>query len=219
VIYLTHTRLMRESERTVHEAATRGTTSERRTCRQLVADRGRYTLWYARHDQRMLRVGRLLRQRSQLLDLRRACVEQVHRAALVRYMRDFQLPSEARERTLHLFYGVTDPREATLLEHRSYLMAASSQLCATRLLALAGDVRGIEIIGHYQRAYAEYFGLFCERARRAEARQRCLLGELFPEIEGVATRLRERILSGDLLPSRTFAVTRRRRAPASLSRV
>ena len=206
MIYLTHTRLMRESERTVHETATRGTTPERGICRQLVSDPARYSQWYARHERRMRRAGMLLRRESQILELRRACTEELHGAALVRSLRDFNVSSEERDRTLRLFYGVTDAREAAVLEHRRYLMAAASQLCATGLLALAGDTRGASLIGRYERAYAQYFGIFCEHARSSEARQRCLVSELLPEAKEIASRLLERILGGDLMP-RTSSAT------------
>ena len=202
-MYLTHTRLMRESERTVHETAMHGTGRERRVCGQLVSDPAGYSRWYASHDHRMQLVGRLLRRESQLLELRRGCVEELHRAALVRYLNEFNLPSEERDRTLRVFYGVMDPREAAVLEHRRYLMAASSQLCATELLALAGDTLGVDLIRRYERAYAQYFSLFCERARRSEAGQRCLLGELLPEVKAIATRLHEHIVGRDLNRRRT----------------
>jgi hypothetical protein len=188
---------MRESERTVHETATHGTGRERSVCGQLISDPARYSRWYARHEHRMQLVGRLLRRESQLVELRRACVKELHRAALVRYLHEFQLSSEERDCTLRLFYGVTDPREAALLEHHRYLLAASSQLCATELLALAGDILGVDLIRRYERAYAQYFSLFCECARRSEAGQRCLLGELLPEVKVIATRLHEHIVGRD----------------------
>jgi hypothetical protein len=91
-------------------------------------------------------------------------------------------------------------------------------MCAAGLLELAGDAHGVELIGRYERAYSQYFGMFCERAVRTEARQRYLLGELLPEVKEIASRLLERILGSDLMLSRPAAVEPRRRAIAAPAR-
>jgi hypothetical protein len=210
VIYLTHTRLMRESEQTVKETASNARAREQRVCDQLLANDARYSLWHTRHDHRMLPVARLQRREQQLLELRRTSIEQVHGAALVRYLRDFGVTGTDRDATLRLFYGVVDLREAAIHEHRSYLLAASSQLCASKVLALAGDTKGAELVNHYERAYEQYLSLFCHRARARERHERSLLDELLPDVKDVAARLRERIVGGHLLPTRTTVAMRPR---------
>jgi hypothetical protein len=209
VIYLTHTRLMRESERTVHETAVDARAREQRVCDQLLSNQTRYSLWHMRYDQRMLPVAKLRRRNDQLLELRRTGVEQIHGAALVRYFRDAGVTGAERDNTLRLFHGVVDVREATLIEHRSYLLAASSQLCASEVLALAGDARGVELVNTYERAYEQYLSLFCQRARAKSDIERSLYDDLLPDVKGVATRLRQRIVAGHLLPTR-ITVSRRR---------
>ena len=199
MIYLTHARLMRESERTVDQTATNGTARDRGPCRQLVADDARYLQWHARHEHRMLPVARERRRELQIVELRRAAVEQLHRAALVRYFRDSHLSSGDRDCTLRLFYGLADPRDAAVREHGAYLLAAPSQLCAMELLDLVGDTRGVELISLYELAYGQYLGLFCERARSRASRQPYLLSDLLPEVKVVAVRLRERIVRGRLI--------------------
>lgn len=203
MIYLTHTRLMRESERIVHDTATDQAARERSVCDQLIASEPRYTLWHTRQEQRMTPIAKFGRREWQILELRRAGVEQLHRAALVRYLRDFRVTGVDRDVTLRHFYSVVDSREAAIREHRSYLVAASSQLCAAELLALAGDEHGVDLLRRYELAYAQYFSLFCQRARAIDERRRFLLGDLVPEVKGVATRLREQIVGGHLLPTRT----------------
>lgn len=203
MIYLTHTRLMRESERTVHETAANARAREQRVCDQLLSNQTRYSLWHMRYDQRMLPVAKLRRRNDQLLELRRTGVEQIHGAALVRYFRDFNVTGVERDNTLRLFHGVIDVREATLVEHRSYLLAASSQLCATEVLSLAGDTKGVDLVNTYERAYEQYLNLFCQRARAQSAIERSLFDDLLPDVKAVATRLRLRIVAGHLLPTRT----------------
>jgi hypothetical protein len=210
VIYLTHTRLMRESERTVHETASNSRARDQRVCDQLLANQPRYSLWHIRHDHRMTPVAKLRRREQQLLELRRTGVEQIHSAALVRYLRDFSVTGADRDNTLSLFYGVVDVREAAIVEHRKYVLAASSQLCATEVLTLAGDTKGVELVNTYERAYEQYLSLFCQRARAHSAIERSLFDDLLPDVKGVAARLRQRIVAGHLLPTRTTVSMLRR---------
>ena len=108
--------------------------------------------------------------------------------------------SAARDQALREFYGVMDPRRAAVAEHRNYLIAASSQICATSLLELAGDVGGAKLIRNYEILYGNYFSMFCDRARAAQSGKLYLLASLIPEAKDSADRARDRVLSGTLLP-------------------
>ena len=194
MIYLTHTRLMLESERAVLDRASVGDELPRRICRQLLANGARYTLWHARHGGHMSVVADDRRRQRQILSLRSLSVEQIHRAALVCYFRERQVAGEARERTLREFYGVTDPSEAAITEHRHYLLAASSHFCATDILESIGDRRGLELLRGYELAYGQYFAMFCERARARQTGTSYLLAALIPEVRDVAERIRGRLM-------------------------
>jgi hypothetical protein len=214
VIYLTHTRLMVESEGTVRNRALSGEEVQKRLCSQLLADVPRYALWHSRHAHHMGPVAEARRREKQVLSLRAVSVEQVHQAALVRYFRDHRVVGAARDQTLREFYGVTDPREAALLEHRRYLLAASTQLCAADILELVGDQRGLDLVQRYQAAYDQYFSLFCDRARSLQSGKPYLLGNLLPEVRDVANRLRLEVLDSNLVPGRPVAVKPLAKAPA-----
>jgi len=190
---------MDESERTVHERAARGEEIPRRVCAQLIADAPRYALWHARHEDSMTTVAAVKRRERQLVTLRSISVEQVHRTALIRYLRDYGVTGTARDETLRAFYAVVDARCAAVAEHRNFLMAASSQLCATDLLELAGDDKGVELVRKYETTYGHYFSMFCDRARATQRSATYLLSGLIPEVKGNAERLRQRILTGQLL--------------------
>jgi hypothetical protein len=207
VIYLTHTRLMTESERTVRQLAANGDDAPRLVCAQLVAEPARYALWHARHDNGMTAVAARKLRDSQLIELRAICLAQVHQAALVRYLREYGVPGNARDALLREFYGIMDPRRAALAEHRQYLVAASTQLCATELLTLADDHRGVDLVRRYEITYGQFFSMFCDRARARQGRKTYVLGALIPEIKEDADRLRARIVGGDLLPSPRIAVS------------
>jgi hypothetical protein len=212
VIYITHTRLMSESERTVHYYADFGELQDQRVCRQLLGNKPRYNLWISRHDRKMDTVAKVKARERQLLRLRGVALEQIHRAALVRYLRDYRVTGGNRDLTLREFYGTLDSQRSAVAEHKHYLLSASSQLCATDLLELAGDLRGIDMIRYYETAYGQYFSMFCDRARARQRQEPYLLGTLLPDIKATSDRLRLRILRGDLMPRKTVRAYPTRRS-------
>jgi hypothetical protein len=197
VLYLSQTRLMRESEQTIEDSAIHGPAVTQRVCAQLLKEPPRYTRWHVRHEQRMGAVADARARQRQVLALRAFALEQVHGSALVRYLRDYGVVGDARNRTLGEFFGVVDSREAALLAHRDYLLSASSQICAVQLLDLANDARGVELLVAYEQAYGQFFSMFCESSRAKQNGEPYLLGSLMPEVRTVATKLRRRILDGD----------------------
>ena len=206
MLYITQTRLMRESERTVLERANSGDEVARRICSQLLDDSARYSEWHARHEIRMGGVASARRHERQVLKLRAIAIEQVHRTALVRYLRDHHVVGAERDRTLRTFYGISEIRDSTLAEHRTYLLAASTQLCTSDILDLVGDDRGQGLLRRYELAYGQYFAMFCDRARAIQKGRSYLLTAFMPEVKSVAERMRLRILDTDLLPVRPVSM-------------
>jgi len=201
---------MRESEDAVREHARSNEEVPRRVCSQLLANEPRYGEWHALHEVKMRGVASPRRRDPQIQALRAVAVEQVHRTALVSFLRQGRITGALRDRTLGLFHGISDVRDATLAEHRSYLIAASTQLCAYDLLALVGDGEGLDLIRRYELAYAQYFGMFCERAIALQTGGNYLLGSLLPEVKDVADRLRLRIVRSHL------RATEPRRSPGAV---
>lgn len=191
---------MSESESTVHEQASSGEGIPQRVCSQLLADESRYSLWESRHEQRMSSVAGLRYRQRQLMSLRGFAVQQVHRTALVKYLRDHNIKGEARNQTLREFYGVVDPRRAAVAEHRNYVIAASSQICAATLLELGGDEGGARLIRNYEILYGNFFSMFCDRSRAKQSGKLYLLESLIPEAKDSADRARQRVMSGSMLP-------------------
>lgn len=193
---------MRESEHTVLERAKCGDEIPQRICTQLLDDTARYTLWHAQHEMHMNGVANARRRERQVLKLRGLAIEQIHRTSLVRYLRDYRITGNARDRTLRAFYGINDTRDSALAEHRTYLLAASTQLCTSDILELVGDQQGDALVRSYELAYGQYFAMFCDRARALQTDKPYLLTALMPEVRDVAERLRLRILDTKLLPVR-----------------
>ena len=209
---------MLESEQAITEHAHGGPLVTQRVCTQLLNEPTRYVRWHVRHELRMSVVAGVRLRQRQILALRAFALEQIHSSALVRYLRDYQVAGLARDRTLREFFGVADPRDAALRAHRDYLLAASSQVCATELLGLADDARGVDLLNDYEQAYGQFFSIFCESSRARAHGDTYLLSGLLPEVRVVATNLRRRILESDsrrtrrpqaerLPPQRELAVT------------
>jgi hypothetical protein len=199
-LYITSTRLMRESEDAVREHAGSGDDVWRRVCSQLIASQPRYAEWHASHEFKMGKVAGARIRGPQVLALRTVAVQQIHGTALVNYLRLGRVTGPARDTALRLFHGVSDLRDATLAEHRSYLVAASTQVCAHDLLELVGDAEGLNLIRRYEQAYTQYFAMFCERAFALQTGRNYLLGSLLPEVRDVADRLRLKIVGSTLRP-------------------
>ena len=197
MIYLTRGRLILESERAIEDCAREGEPAPQRVCTQLLAQPPRYSRWHSGLESRMGAVADARVRARQVRALRAFALEQVHRAALVRYLRDYHVVGQAREQTLRDFHGVIDPRDAALAEHRDYLLATTNQVCAAGLLELADDASGVELLGEYERAYGQFFSMFCEYSRADHRREPYLLESLLPEARAVAARTRQRILDGD----------------------
>ena len=209
MIYLTRGRLILESERTIEDCAREGELVPRRVCAQLLAQPPRYSRWHNGLENRMDAVADARIRRRQVPALRAFALEQTHRSALVRYLRDWHVVGDAREQTLRDFHGVIDLRDAALAEHRDYLLATTNHVCATGLLELAGDAAGVELLGEYERAYGQFFRMFCEHSRAQQGRQPYLLGSLLPEVREVAAGVRRQILDGDVTRKVTLGGTRR----------
>ena len=206
MLYITQTRLMRESEQTVLERANSDDEIARRICSQLLDDSARYAQWHARHEIHMGGVASARRHERQVLKLRAIAIEQVHRTALVRYLRDNHVVGAERDRTLRALYGINDIRDSTLAEHRTYLLAASTQLCTSDIHDLVGDDRGQGLLRRYELAYGQYFGMFCDRARAIQHGRGYLLTAFIPEVRSVAERMRLKILDMELLPVRPISM-------------
>ncbi|MEO8465033.1 MAG: hypothetical protein ABI640_06800 [Gammaproteobacteria bacterium] len=188
---------MLESERVIEDCAREGEPAPQRVCSQLLAQPPRYSRWHDGYENRMSTVADARVRARQILVLRAFALEQIHRAALVRYLRDYHVVGSAREMTLRDFHGVLDTRDAAVSEHRGYLLAATNQVCAAGLLEIADDLRGAELLAEYERAYGQFFSMFCEHSRANQSREPYLLESLLPEVRAVVARIRGQILDGD----------------------
>jgi hypothetical protein len=205
LIYFTHTRLMHLSEDSVQFCAEAGVDPLKRVCARLRTDAPRYSTWISSHDSAMQTVANARRREPQITALRRTATTQIHRAALVRHLRDNEVDSGDREQLLREYYGPLDIGCATLAEHRSYMRAVSSQLCVGDLLDLVGDRDGIDLLARYQKEYAFYLAMHCDRSLAIAEGRPYLLASLLPEVRSSVSQLRQQIVTQAITPpSRIF---------------
>jgi hypothetical protein len=201
---------MRESESSVQSCAEFGAEPAQHICSQLIHSEPRYATWMSSHDRRMTMVSRGRSRERQIVSLRLVATEQIHRQALVRYLRDNHIRSEQRDLVLKEFYGPLDSRNAVLAAHREYTQAVSSHVCATDLIELCADRHGAKMLHQYEYAYGLYFAMHCDRARAISQGRTYLLGALLPEVKAGAKGLRDSLLSGERLPTPKFSLIVRR---------
>jgi len=158
-----HKKLMRTSETALHDAATAPLEDVARVARTVISDGRTYRSWETRHAELMLPAARSADDRRLLAEMRSAQLSLVPRRALFNYLKEHQVVGEKRIKVFRLFHGTLDFNDSVLLEHRNFLLAESSQISATHILAIMRDGSGNALIDQYEQAYAKYFSLKCER--------------------------------------------------------
>lgn len=164
---------------------------------RLLDDGCQYQRWEASHARQMREVARYDGAVRQAMELRRIALSMIHRRGLVDYLRGWKVTGERRAQLLRMFYGCIDHREAVITEHRQFIMAASSGLCAEALVDAVNDANGFKLLERYQQLYAQYFQVFCQHSHAELAGETELAAALKPgmlEQRSYANLVRRQIL-------------------------
>jgi hypothetical protein len=194
---LSFTRLMDESERALWRAE--GLPDYYRLpIRQVLYDCMRYRSWEASHARLMHQAADAARPIGQAFSLRETTLHMIHRRGLFDYLRAHDVRGTARERLFEVFYGPMDFRGAVLLEHRQYLLAASSGYCGEVLVESIHDGSGSKLLDRYEELYRDYFEIFGRFVTAEVTGDRELVSVLRPAMlrqRAITGRLRSQILS------------------------
>jgi hypothetical protein len=147
---------------------------------RLLDDGRQYRLWEATFSRRMRDIAGCPRRIDQAMELRNLAVQLIHRRGLVDYLRGSNIVGDHRRQLFDMFYGHMDYREALIIEHRQYVIAASSGYCAEVLLDAFDDASGFHMIERYQSLYAQYFQIFSQYSRAEFIGDAELAGALKP---------------------------------------
>ena len=195
-VALTHTQLMRESERRIERAVVSRDSRESIAARRLLADDAAFRLWDIEHARYMRVVARERRRPGQLAALRWVSFGLIHRNALFEYLRTEMPRGHERRRVVALFHQSQAYSDAIINEHRAFIRGTCSKLCASHIAtSLLEEVAYEEAFREYERLFAEYFRLFCAaRVGGTEATDPCLA--LLPFLKHQLNEQRQLIVAG-----------------------
>jgi hypothetical protein len=160
---ITQTRLMEESELCIAEAARSGTPAQVLVASRLLAHPDIYRRWESEHSQLMRNVSRHTYLHEQVVSLRSAALNLVHRKAVFEYLQDRQLSRSQRHHLMAMFHSLKDYSASLLAEHGNYVRGASSYWCSHHLARrFMKDNAFAEPLLLYQERYKDYFRVFCD---------------------------------------------------------
>jgi hypothetical protein len=160
---LSPSRLMRESERCLEDAARSGDERQQLVAGRLLGDVKLWCQWELEHQALIRDVAGYTRTEAQSVALRSSALGLIHRKALFEYLRTTQLRGAARRRVISYFRGTLQYTDAVISEHGQYLRSAGSHMCV-RHLGVAVLLDGVfqSPVARYEELYTEYFQAFCD---------------------------------------------------------
>ena len=217
-----HARLMEESEWRV-EVAAGSHSPEDLLVRRVLESPGTYRRWACEHGWLLRSVSSQARVQAQVVALRSAAMNLVHRRALFEYLRERQLAGRKRRRLFQLFYGNRDYSNAVLTEHGNYVRCRSSYVC-TQYLAehLMHDAAIADPMQLYEERFGEFFRAFCDGELAETETERLAvepLDALRPLLKLQLAEARQAILAMPLAPAREWREVAIRRPTGETQRL
>lgn len=157
----THRKLMDESEFALHNAAESERDRISRIASTILGDGKIYQQWESQHANLLRPVAEHRKNRSQLMELRFAEMQLVHRRALFRFLQSSGLKGHTRERLFRTIHSTRDYHDAVIAEHRQYMMAVSSHVSADHIIDVMKDVSSRRLLDMYDNSYTRYFQMRC----------------------------------------------------------
>jgi hypothetical protein len=217
-----HARLMEESEWRV-EIAAGSDSPDDLLMRRVLESPGAYRRWASEHGWLLRGVSSQTRLEAQVVALRSAAMNLVHRKALFEYLRVRQLPGRKRRRLFQIFYGNRDYSNAVLAEHGNYLRVSSSYVCAQYLAEhLMHDAAVADPMQLYEERFGEFFRAFCDgELAETEIERRAVepLDALRPLLKFQLGEARQAILRMPLAPTREWREVAIRRPTGETQRL
>ena len=141
-VALTHPQLMRESERRIERAANSRDAREAAVAVRLLDDRDAFRHWDTEHARYMRAVAHARHAPGQVAALRELALRLIHRKALFEYQRTEAPCGHERRRIVQLLHRSLAYTEAVVAEHRTFIRASCSTLCATYIATTLLEDKG-----------------------------------------------------------------------------
>lgn len=185
---------MNASEYALQGAAESELPRESRIASTIIGDYQKYREWELRHANLLLPVAEQNAEKYQILALRKANVQLVHRRALFTYLQKRPVAVERREQLFRLFHSTLDLNEAILAEHRQYMLAFSSGISTDHLSEVMRDKTSTPLTSKYERTFSRYFEMKCFIASaEGNSTTRELVNASLRDLKGQLLRLRRRM--------------------------
>lgn len=188
-----HRQLMDASEFALQDASESDEPRESRIATTILGDVRKYREWEVRHADLLIPVAEHRAKKHQILALRNAEVQLVHRRALFTYLQNHEVSGAQRERLFRLFHSTLDLDDAILAEHRKYMMAVSSHISTDHIIDVMADEKSTHLIKSYEKVFARYFEMKCYVASSRDSHCIELVGSSIRDLQGQLLRLRRRI--------------------------
>ena len=188
-----HKRLMAVSENALEDARASESARDSRIAQTILSDTRQYRQWEARHANLLVPVAQHSRKKPQIVALRHAKVQLVHRRAFFRYLRAHEVRGQARRDLFRIFHATLDYDDAVLAEHRQYVLAVSSRISTDHIIDFMDDVVSTRLLRQYEKVFARYFEMKCYLARSHNSTCAALVRESMRELERQLLRLRRHI--------------------------
>ena len=218
-----HARLMEESEWRV-EVAAGSHSPEGLVVRRVLESPSIYRRWLGEHDYIVRQISTRPKVDTQVVSLRSAAMNLIHRKAFFEYLQDRQLIGRKRRRLFALFYGSSrDYTNAVLAEHGNFVRCSSSLLCAQHLAEhLMHDQAVSEPLALYEQRFKDFFRAFCDgEIAETELEKRAAepVDTLRPLLKFQLAEARRAILAMPLAPVREWREVEIRRPTGETQRL
>jgi hypothetical protein len=191
--------------------------------RRVLESPGAYRRWASEHGWLLRGVSSQTRVEAQVVALRSAAMNLVHRKALFEYLRERQLLGRKRRRLFQIFYGNRDYSNAVLAEHGNYVRVSSSYVCAQHLAEhLMHDAAVADPMQLYEERFREFFRAFCDgELAETETERRAVepVDALRPLLKFQLGEARQAILRMPLAPTREWREVAIRRPTGETQRL
>ncbi len=184
---------MTASEYALHDAAESDLPRESRIASTVLGDRHKYQEWETRHANLLLPVAEQRSPRHQILELRRADLQLVHRRALFRYLQTHEVPEARRQQLFRLFHASLDYYEAILTEHRQYMLAFSSGISTHHIIDVMQDNLSTHLVNQYESLFSRYFEMKCFLASSGNTETVKLVRASLRDAQGQLLRVKRRL--------------------------
>lgn len=188
-----HRQLMTASEYALQNATESSVPRESRIANTILEDNKKYREWELRHANLLRPVAEQGARKFQVLALRHADVQLIHRRALFHYLQTHEVRGVRRERLFRLFHTTLDHDEAILAEHRQYMLAFSSGISTNHIVGVMQDDTSTRFVEQYEKTFARYFEMKCFIATARDSDTIRIVRSSLRDVQGHLMRLRRRM--------------------------